>query len=707
MSSALLTRLDTLAAWRRSLDRGMSQLLDLLVDIGLVDAQAESAVASVRQRLASDRLVLAFVAEFSRGKSELINAMFFADTGRRVLPATPGRTTMCPVEIAWDGQQVPSLSLLPIDTRLGGQSLALLRELPQAWRSVPLPVQDADAMAQVLQQVMQTQRVSLDQARALGFWDDEHPEDNPPRDEHDMVEVPSWRHALINYPHPLLKRGLVVVDTPGLNAIGAEPELTLALLPSAHATVFLLAADTGVTRSDLAVWRDHLGDRGCERFVVLNKIDTLADPLLKPAQIQAQVQSQCVAVATTLGVPEDRVFALSARQALFARVRKDAAALERSRLPALEQALLLHLLPQRRQVIGSMVEDGVLAVQQTALGRLSDRQRQVAEQLAELRGLRGKSAGRLKLMSNRLDAEATEFERCGPRLTALRVVLAKQQQTVLDVLSSDQVRRAVGRMREEAGAGWFNRGAARSLTKLVQALNNALARAVQQCREIEQMLQASGRSINAEFGFSLTTATPPSLERYAHELERIEAGYGRYLGVTQLWRRSKAGFMERFSEMLLSRLRVVFESAANDIEQWAKAMGTQIDDQLRERRQSLQQRRDAHSRIRAAEDGLEFSIQDLEAREARTQRQIENLAKAVDKLRILAASPPPAVELDLEEGSDETTTAPVRSGEFAEADLADMQTKAEHVQPAVDAQTTRSRRAKSTGKPAPAHGTAA
>jgi hypothetical protein len=242
---------------------------------------------------------------------------------------------------------------------------------------------------------------------------------------------------------------------------------------------------------------------------------------------------------------------------------------------------------------------------------------------------------------------------------------------------------------------------------LVQALNNALARAVQQCREIEQMLQASGRSINAEFGFSLTTATPPSLERYAHELERIEAGYGRYLGVTQLWRRSKAGFMERFSEMLLSRLRVVFESAANDIEQWAKAMGTQIDDQLRERRQSLQQRRDAHSRIRAAEDGLEFSIQDLEAREARTQRQIENLAKAVDKLRILAASPPPAVELDLEEGSDETTTAPVRSGEFAEADLADMQTKAEHVQPAVDAQTTRSRRAKSTGKPAPAHGTAA
>ena len=91
--------------------------------------------------------------------------------------------------------------------------------------------------------------------------------------------MPAWRHALINYPHPLLKRGLVVIDTPGLNAIGAEPELTLGLLPSAHATVFILGADTGVTKSDLAIWREHLDGRALERFVVLNKIDTLADPL--------------------------------------------------------------------------------------------------------------------------------------------------------------------------------------------------------------------------------------------------------------------------------------------------------------------------------------------------------------------------------------------------------------------------------------------
>jgi hypothetical protein len=67
-----------------------------------------------------------------------------------------------------------------------------------------------------------------------------------------------WRHALISFPHPLLKRGLVILDTPGLNALGNEPELTINMLPAAQAVLFVLAADTGVTRSDLDMWEHHV-----------------------------------------------------------------------------------------------------------------------------------------------------------------------------------------------------------------------------------------------------------------------------------------------------------------------------------------------------------------------------------------------------------------------------------------------------------------
>ncbi|HNF89588.1 MAG TPA: hypothetical protein PLL19_09670, partial [Thiobacillaceae bacterium] len=48
------------------------------------------------ENLKRDRLMVAFVAEFSRGKTELINALFFSDFKQRLLPSDAGRTTMCP-----------------------------------------------------------------------------------------------------------------------------------------------------------------------------------------------------------------------------------------------------------------------------------------------------------------------------------------------------------------------------------------------------------------------------------------------------------------------------------------------------------------------------------------------------------------------------------------------------------------------------------
>ena len=230
--------------------------------------------------------------------------------------------------------------------------------------------------------------------------------------------MPAWRHALINYPHPLLERGLVVLDTPGLNAIGAEPELTLGLLPAAHAIVFMLGADTGVTRSDLAIWRDHLGGDALERFVVLNKIDTLADPLSTPAALEAQIDAQRRKIAQTLAMPAARVFPLSAREALAARVeRRRRGAASAAGLPALEAALAAQLLPRQRELLSRATVLGACRrLRHGATRRLGDRRRQLAEQMLELRGLRGKSSAKVRAMLQRVDAEMGEFERCTARL---------------------------------------------------------------------------------------------------------------------------------------------------------------------------------------------------------------------------------------------------------------------------------------------------
>ena len=633
MPHSFASSLDALSGWRQGLVRRLDDVARFLSDHDLSDAQIEAQLAGLRERLGQEKLVVAFVAEFSRGKSELINAIFFADAGRRILPATPGRTTMCPVELAWDAEEAPALSLLPIETRLNGQSLGDLRTQPKAWTVTKLDIGIPERLADALREVMRTSWVSKDEARALGFWHDELPDDNPPLDEAGRVEVPAWRHALINYPHPLLKQGLVVLDTPGLNAIGAEPELTLSLLPTAHATVFILGADTGVTKSDLSIWRDHLGADALSRFVVLNKIDALIDPLATPQQIRDQISSQVTETARTLGVPAERVYPLSARQALAARVAGDPAGLEESRLPALEEALGEQLMPQRRALLERVVLEASQHIETHVARRLSDSRRQLAEQTLELRGLRGKSGAKLQIMLQRVDAETVEFEACTTKLQAMRAVHSRMMKDALVGLSSDRLREEVGQMQAQMNASLLNLGAKKAFLALCQRLRALLDAAHRNSREIRDMLGASFAKLNAEFGFSLALNPGPDMDRFGAELTLIEKSYAQYLGLSQALRLSQPKFMEQFRRMLMSKLRVVFENASAELELWNKSASAQVDAQLRERRRGFRRRREALERIQAAASELELRLTELDAQDQRLQGFHYRCVELTDALR--------------------------------------------------------------------------
>jgi hypothetical protein len=452
-------------------------------------------------------------------------------------------------------------------------------------------------------------------------------------DSEGKVEVPRWRHALINIAHPLLKQGLVILDTPGLNAIGAEPELTLSLLPAAHAVVFILGADTGVTKSDLAVWRDHLGGQSMVRFVVLNKIDTLEDPLLTAEAIEAQIQGQVQGTAALLEVEPARVFPLSARLALTGRIDGDAQLLAASRLPQLEEALATQLLPRRREVIQALVADTTQAVEQQATRRLSDQRRQIAEQMLELRGLRGKSSGKVTLMIERVDAESREFERCTERLMALRAVHTRMLRDQLLGLASDALRDEVAQMQDEAAATLFNLGARKAFLALCNRLRVRITKARERGQEIHDMLQASFRQLNSDYGFALSLSRLPSLERTDRELDLIERSYVQYLGLSHALRLAEPRFMEQFRRMLLSKLRMAFENASGDIELWHKSASNQIDSQLRERRRGFKRRREGLERIQSAAGDLDARIADLESQDQRLQQLAARVREQLAELR--------------------------------------------------------------------------
>jgi hypothetical protein len=376
------------------------------------------------------------------------------------------------------------------------------------------------------------------------------------------------------------------------------------------------------------------------RYVALNKIDALVDPLSPKAHTDAQIARQCEEVARTLDVPHRCVFPISARQALASRVAKDDAGLAESRLPALEAALAEELLPQRREVLEQVTLEGAQQVQSQVTRRLNDRRRQLAEQMLELRGLRGKNTSKVRLMVSRVEAEVAEFEQCTSRLQAMRMVHTRMLKDALVGLSSDRLREQVDAMQEAVRGSLLQLGAKKAFVDMCAGLRKLMDGAQERGNEIHDMLAASFSKLNAEFGFGLQVGKGPDLSRFVRDLELIERNYVQYLGITQALRLSQPRFMEQFRRMLVSRLRVVFESACGELELWNKTASAQIDSQLRERRRAFKRRRESMERIQQASGELEHRLSELESQDQRLQQLQARLKQTLDALLAAARAKP-------------------------------------------------------------------
>ena len=99
MTNQLETQVASYQRWRDEIRSGIEAYQVWLDQHGHVDIQRSLRIYDLLESMRNDRMVLAFLAEYSRGKTELINAMFFSDFKQRLLPSDVGRTTMCPTEI--------------------------------------------------------------------------------------------------------------------------------------------------------------------------------------------------------------------------------------------------------------------------------------------------------------------------------------------------------------------------------------------------------------------------------------------------------------------------------------------------------------------------------------------------------------------------------------------------------------------------------
>jgi hypothetical protein len=610
-------------AWRARVADALQQYRGWAHGAGLLDAAVDQRIAQALARLHDDRLSVAFVAEFSRGKSELINAIFFAGYGQRILPSSPGRTTMCPTELAWDPALPPCIRLLPIETRAHRLSIADYRDEAAAWMTLPLDLESPEHMQHTFQQVCQTRRAFADEAQSYGLYDPDDPDLSGDVDAGGMVEIPLWRHALINFPHPLLKQGLVILDTPGLNAIGTEPELTLNLIPNAHVVLFILAAATGVTRSDIDIWRTHIGP-GPGRIVVLNKIDALWDELRTPQQNEAAIVRQQHDVAQLLGVHQQQVVPVSAHKGLVGRVTGDAALFEKSRIGELERALFDELIPARQQILRRQLQQDLAALEAGQQALLGARMRDLVEQLQELESLRGKNKGVVTHMMRRVEMEKKEFDASLFKLQGTRAVFTKLSTEVYSAIGMNVVQANADAVRAEMEKVRFATGMRAPVREFFDKSRSALDESTGRIAEIAAMMESMYRRFSTDHGLNLTMPATVSLARYRDEIDNIEAIFQKQFGTATLLITSRGTLLERFFDSIATRIKQAFRAVNGDVEAWLKTVMGPLEAQIRQHREQLRHRQTSIQRIHDATDDLEQKIaafdtarQDIDAIRAR------------------------------------------------------------------------------------------
>jgi hypothetical protein len=611
-------------AWRDRLAESLQAYRAGLQQADMLDAVIEQQFTRALERLADDRLSIAFVAEFSRGKSELINSIFFSDYGQRILPSAAGRTTMCPTELMYDAAFVPSVRLLPIETRAQHLSTSDFRDDPNAWTVFPLDLSDPGRMNETFSQVSKTRRVSLAKAQEYGLYDPEDPDLAGMPIEDGQIEIPLWRHAIINFPHPLLKQGLVILDTPGLNAIGTEPELTLNLIPNAHAVLFVLGAETGVTKSDIEVWRNHIG-HGPGRIVVLNKIDTLWDELKSDSANDADIARQQAQVARDLGLDEDKVFPVSAKKALVARITGDQNMLAKSRMQALEAALYGELIPERTGIIRRQLGADLDTLAAAREAAVDSRRHRTIEQLDELVGLRGKNQGVISHMMARIEHEKREFDASVQKLQGTRAVFSTLSAELQTTIGMEVVQREIEAVRDSMEAARFATGMRQPVRAFFDKARENLNRSNAKIAEIAAMMDTMYKRFADEHGLSLAPPIGLSLDRYQAEIDRIEGIYLKQFGTATLLITSRGTLLQRFFDSIASRVRRTFRAANADAEAWLKVILSPIEAQIRQHREQLKHRQASIQRIHDATDSLEQKIRAFESHRDELDRLDEAL----------------------------------------------------------------------------------
>ncbi|NOT14068.1 MAG: hypothetical protein HOP21_00560 [Methylotenera sp.] len=630
--SVLCAQIHEYNQWRETLIACIDAYSDWLALRESTDSLQDLRLYDIKQILKKDQLVLAFLAEFSRGKTETINALFFSDFNQRLLPSEPGRTTMCPTEIFWDENDEPCIRLLPIDTRKSADALSYLKTNPNVWQKFRLDTSSPTAMKETLKELVKTKEVDLNTAKKMGLWDESDPSMQRMLKEKGVVQVPVWRHALINYPHPLLKNGLVVIDTPGLNTMGAEPELTLSIIPSAQAILFLTATDTGITKSDMEIWTDYVYKSASHKLVVLNKIDILWGGLESEDEVTALIQKQIQSTSQALNLNAQSVFAISAQKALVAKIKQDAVLLEQSRIGQLENALAKQLITSKHEVLGRAVVTECANMMKSSRKLVQIQANNLKSQYMALRQMQKDSQASYHDILERVVEERKRYEASTLTFNQGSEKIKRLGEKLFRHLSLGYLNTTLAQVKQDMGESWTTVG-------LNKSMRTTTRLAIELAQEIN--LEAANIKNHADnlyhlfwskHGFDKTEAQMLSMTDFTLQITSLEKATNDFCTNPANIVLEKRFLIRRFYLGLGVQIEKIFEQASADCNRWVQDVLGDLKSEINAHKNALDKQVEALMESHNNADLLAKNVADAEKQFVKCQEESNQLDAVLLKL---------------------------------------------------------------------------
>jgi GTPase SAR1 family protein len=249
---------------------------------------------------------------------------------------------------------------------------------------------------------------------------------------------PNVDYAVVEYPLPLLEKGIEIVDTPGLNDTEARNQLSLSYLNNCHAVFFVFRASQPCTLEERRYLENYIKGRGFTVFFLINAIDEIRQGLPDPddAEAVAEAENKLRQVFQTyLGeycqvsgknLYNERVFEVSSLTTLRRRIKNPQDALEGTGFREFLTVFNKYLTQEK-------------AIAQLQQAKIIARQtyNRVREAIERRIPLLVKDAEELKERIESVEPEFKELTDIGDRFRdEIRVVRDKKAKTVADSLKS-------------------------------------------------------------------------------------------------------------------------------------------------------------------------------------------------------------------------------------------------------------------------------